>query len=585
MLTIILIFVGAYIVWATVRGSSRNKTVVKYTDPQTGQSKRITRETRQPNSTVIIEKPDPFEITDEIGRVLHILENENSNLFLTGKAGTGKSTLLRYFRATTKKFPVVVAPTGVAAVNVQGQTIHGFFGWNTEITIGRVRKASYEKSKIYRKMKMLIIDEISMVRADIFQCIDKFLRLNTGRPNLPFGGVQIVAIGDLYQLPPVVKGNERSYIERVFGSPFFFSTEAFLEGNFKKFELNNVFRQTEQDFINALNHIREGNPADSHIGLLNSVVIDEEPEDFEQYVHLVPTNAMAREINEARMSRLSSEAIIYKGNIYGSFSEKDAPTDLELTLKSGARAMLLNNDKKGRWVNGEIVTVVETKEASIIVEFVDNTVDEILPHIWETVQFVFDEEEQKIIPQKTGGFVQIPVKAAWAITIHKSQGKTFEKMFIDLGSGAFAEGQTYVALSRSKSLAGLKLASPLTREDIFVNEHVRAFMCFAGENDIQAIPTIQAVNSVMAEPKSSKSLLRADKKQFVLDAIKNLRKGKYIGIHVVYSGFNKSFREAFNDDPVTYINELVEQKIVYTHLVKGGVMLYDYKEYSQKRGK
>jgi len=579
----------AFLWWFFTRDSSggSDKQTVTYTDTKTGEIKKEVRKTRQAQDKLVIDKPEDFEINEEIKEVLDTLENTNNNLFLTGKAGTGKSTLLRYFRATTKKFPVVVAPTGVAAVNVQGQTIHSFFGWGIDITPERVRKVSYEKSQVYRRMKMLIIDEISMVRADMFECVDKFLRLNTGKPDQPFGGVQVVVIGDLYQLPPVVTGNEKKFFETKYSSPFFFSTEAFAKGSFKKFELDKVYRQKDQVFVSALNAIREGIPEDEHIKLLNQAVIDSEPEDFEDYVHLVTTNKMAKEINDARMSRLPAKPVTYKGTIFGTFKEKDAPTDLELTLKSGAQVMLLNNDKERKWVNGDVVKVLETNPETILVEFDDDTVQEVGVHTWETIRFVFDEEEQKIIPKKVGGFTQLPVKPAWAMTIHKAQGKTFEKVFMDLGAGAFAEGQTYVALSRCKSLEGLKLASPLMMHDVFVNDRVSEFMSFAhSENknlQTKRVLETETVTEVVktetkvktTETKSSESLT---KEEFVLQAIEKLRTKNYKGIHVVYSGFNEAFREYFNEDPVQCVSELEEQGLVVTHPVKGGVMLYNAKD-------
>src|SRR3989344_484613 len=583
----------AFIWWLFTPSSSSGsgKKKVTYTDAKTGEIKKEVRKIRQAQDKLVIDKPEDFEINEEIKEVLDTLENTNNNVFLTGKAGTGKSTLLRYFRATTQKFPVVVAPTGVAAVNVQGQTIHSFFGWGIDITPERVRKVSYEKSQVYRRMKMLIIDEISMVGADMFECIDSFLRLNTGKPEQPFGGVQIVVIGDLYQLPPVVTGNEKRFFETKYSSPFFFSTDAFAKGSFKKFELNKVYRQKDQVFVSALNAIREGIPEDEHIELLNKSVIDSEPEDFEDYVHLVTTNKMAKEINDARMNRLPTEPVTYKGTMFGNFKEKDAPTDLELTLKSGAQVMLLNNDKERKWVNGDVVKVLEVNPESILVEFNDNTVQEVGVHTWETVRFVFDEEEQKIIPKKVGGFTQIPVKPAWAMTIHKAQGKTFEKVFMDLGTGAFAEGQTYVALSRCKSLEGLKLASPLMMQDVFVNDQVSEFMSFAHESNKKP----QTKKTLETQPKTKvakaetivisavkKPTGNLSKEEFILQAIEKLRTKNYKGIHVVYSGFNEAFREYFNEDPIQCVSELEKQGLVVTHPVKGGVMLYNANDISAK---
>ncbi|MGV7221335.1 MAG: ATP-dependent DNA helicase [Nitrospinales bacterium] len=567
-------------IWLLARNKEdTTKTTVTYTDPKTSGIKKELKKTRKPQNRLVVDKPEGFEINEEIKEVLSSLENTNQNIFLTGKAGTGKSTLLNYFRATSRKDPIVVAPTGVAAVNVQGQTIHSFFGWGINIAPDRVRKVSYEKGKIYRNMKMLIVDEISMVRADLFECIDKFLRLNTGKQDLPFGGVQIVVIGDLYQLPPVVLAQEKKYFEEVFSSPFFFSTEGFDIGSFKKYELNKVYRQKDPEFVATLNAIREGVADDNHIDLLNKTVIEEEPEDFEDYVHLVTTNKMAKEINDKRMSRLSAEPVTYKGSIHGTFKEKDAPTDLELKLKTGALVMLLNNDRERKWVNGDVVKVLETRSQSVLVEFNDGTVHDVGIHSWETIRFIFDEEEQKIVPTKIGGFTQIPIKPAWAMTIHKAQGKTFEKVFMDLGSGAFAEGQTYVALSRCKTIEGLKLASPLTPHDIFVNEKVKSFMSFTYGQDK---PIARSKSKLKPTEKSKYTPEKNNKKieeklsveEFVLNSINNLRTKNYKGIHVVYSGFNKAFREYFDADPVESVKELEKKGLVKTRPVKGGVMLY-----------
>jgi len=231
----------AFLLWLLTRNKDNAaKTTVSYTDAKTGAIKKEVKKTREPQNFLVTDKPQSFEINEEIATVLTALENTNQNIFLTGKAGTGKSTLLSYFRGTSKKYPIVVAPTGVAAVNVQGQTIHSLFGWGIDVTPERVRKISYEKSQIFRKLKMLIVDEISMVRADLLECVDKFLRLNTGKQNLPFGGVQIVVISDLYQLPPVVKTQERQIFEEMYPS-LFFSAKAFNKGSFRKFELNNWY--------------------------------------------------------------------------------------------------------------------------------------------------------------------------------------------------------------------------------------------------------------------------------------------------------------------------------------------------------
>lgn len=580
--------------WFLSRIRSNGATTrVTYTDTNTGQQTTVARKIRQPQNRVEIEKPKDFEITEEIRAVLDTLENTNANLFLTGKAGTGKSTLLRYFRAMTRKGLVVVAPTGIAAINVQGQTIHSFFGWGPNITPDRARRASYQRAQIYRNMKMLIIDEVSMVRADLFECIDRFLRLNAGSPERPFGGVQVVAIGDLYQLPPVVTGPEKAFFERNYESPFFFSTDAYRKGSFKKFELNKVYRQKDPAFVEALNAIREGHPDQSHIRLLNtSVVARDGSEILENHVHIVTTNKIAKEINDVRMARLSANPITYTGSLSGAFSESNVPTDIELTLKTGARVMLLNNEKLNRWVNGDIVDVIETRPNSILVQFSDDTVGEIAPHTWETVRFIYDEEEGKIVPTKVGSFTQIPVKPAWAMTIHKAQGQTFDKVFIDLGAGAFAEGQTYVALSRCKTLEGLRLAAPLLKEDVFINPQVRKFMSFAygktaeptgpaktpAKEAARGTPPLGA-DKRPSEPKAQK-LSHAE---FVIQEIKRRRTGNYKGIHAVFSGFNEAFRDYFNEDPVKATEDLAKRGVIIVKPSRGGVILYDANEASSDR--
>ncbi len=575
METWIILGIIVFVLWYF---SYRDKNKITYTDTTTSRKQKVTKKIRNSQDKLVIEKPENFEITDEIRTVLNELENSNNNIFLTGKAGSGKSTLLRHFRATTRKNPVVVAPTGIAAINVQGQTIHNFFGWGIDITPARIRRASYDRLKVFRALKMLIIDEVSMVRVDLFECIDKALRLNTGNMSSPFGGVQIVAIGDLYQLPPVVTNENKSIFTKLYSSPFFFSTDAYKKNTFKKYELHKIFRQTDSNFIKILNAIREGNATQNHLKLLNSRIVSGELEDMDEYVHLVPTNKMAKEINSSKMEELSGKSTTYRGVLTGNFSEKNIPTDIELNLKPGAKVMLLNNDREKRWVNGDIVKLLETRENSILVEFDDDTVAEIGYHTWETIKFVFDEDEKKIIPKKSGGFSQLPVKPAWAMTIHKAQGKTFDKLFIDIGRGAFAEGQTYVALSRCRSLDGLRLAAPITKDDIIVNQDVRDFMSFS-KNTSKSNKNIKLINTKKKSmPKTKKTSGKISKKKFVLDAIHKLREGDYKGIHAVYSGFNQAFRDYYNEDPIKAVDKLVKDKVVITKPVKGGVMIYDYKE-------
>jgi len=447
---------------------------VTYTD-QSGIQKNERLKRRESRKILAIEKPENFEITPEIENVLNNFENTSNNYFLTGKAGTGKSTLLKYFRATTKKSHAVVAPTGIAALNVQGQTIHSFFGWGPDITPGRVKYARADKLIMYRSLDTLIIDEISMVRADLLDCIDRFLKMNR-RSNLPFGGVQIIAIGDPYQLPPIVTQEEEKYIKQVYGGPHFFRAKGYQAAAFTRLELTKIYRQKDdRNFIDILNAVRTGNITEEFMSILNSHAGNvSHPE----AIKLVTTNALARMINNAEMRKLPGNEKKYTAQIVGEFSEKVANhiTDVELVLKGGARVMLLNNDKKGRWVNGDVGYIMNLNENSIRVKFEDNTYDDVDLNQWDNIRFVYDEETGRIEPEIVGQFIQLPVKLAWAVTIHKSQGKTYEYVHIDFGTGTFAPGQAYVALSRCTSLSGLSFEAPMVINDVLTDEDVKTFM-------------------------------------------------------------------------------------------------------------
>lgn len=452
--------------------SSRKSKGITYTD-QSGEKKTESLQRRKSRKFLTVNKPEGFNITPEIRSILDLMDNTKQNVFLTGKAGTGKSTLLRHFRATTNKNHAVVAPTGIAAINVQGQTIHSFFGFRIGVTLGSVRPVSYEKLKVIRNLETLIIDEISMVRADLLDCIDKALRINR-RNTLPFGGVQVIAIGDPYQLPPVVTASEEKFIQRTYGAPHFFNAMSYKTSNFTTRELTKVYRQSDGVFIDILNAIRTGDHSESHINQLNSLTRSNRPTDSS--IKLVTTNNMAQMINQSQLDLIQSEAAHYSAQVSGNFSEKAAPTAIDLYLKEGARVMLLNNDREGRWVNGDVGLIIGLSKSSVKVKFEDGTYEDVEPNIWENIQFEFDEETQKIEPVIVGKFVQLPVKLAWAVTIHKSQGKTYEYVHIDFGSGTFAPGQAYVALSRVTSLNGLSFETPILPNDVLIDKAVKIFM-------------------------------------------------------------------------------------------------------------
>jgi ATP-dependent DNA helicase PIF1 len=425
-----------------------------------------------------------FEIekTPEFLRAFDLFEHSSKSIFLTGRAGTGKSTLLQYFRSSTRKNVAVVAPTGVAAINIKGQTIHAFFGFKPDITPDaakelRVRRA---KRELYRHLDAVIIDEISMVRADLLDCIDTFLRHNGPDKKKPFGGVQMVLIGDLYQLPPVVRSSEREMFAQAYPSPYFFSARVFAGCAFEFLELEKIYRQTEDRFIRLLNAVRDNVLTAEDIGLLNTRCrpdFEPPPDDF--YVHLTTTNDLADAINRDRLAAIKGKAFTYAGDVEGAFEQKNLPTHEQLQLKIGAQVMLLNNDPMGRWVNGSIAHVrdiIHAGEDVIRVRLADGHDVDIEPFTWEMFRFVYDKELDHVASETVGSFRQYPLRLAWAVTIHKSQVKTFTRVSIDLGRGAFSHGQAYVALSRCTTLEGIVLKRPLTRQDILLDERIRSFL-------------------------------------------------------------------------------------------------------------
>ncbi|MEA3307569.1 MAG: PIF1 family ATP-dependent DNA helicase, partial [Elusimicrobiota bacterium] len=397
-----------------------------------------------------------IELNSQFKKALDLIENTSKSVFITGKAGTGKSTLLRYFRDHSLKDVVVLASTGVAALNVGGETIHSFFGFKPDITMEKVKKLKGAKSRAFKKINTIIIDEVSMVRADLFDCVDAFLRLNGKDENLPFGGTQIILIGDLYQLPPVVSFKERDFFSRRYSGPYFFDADAFEDFDFEFIELEKIYRQKSEDFISILNSVRDNSAGIKELSVLNSRLekVFNKAYEAERLINLVTTNKAAYEINKEHLHSLGGREYIYSCDIDGKFSSQVYPTEEELSFKIGAQIMLLNNDPLGRWVNGsigEIVNVIKDLKGGrdkIIIMLLSGKLVEVLPFTWELFHFKFDDKTNKIASETIGSFRQYPLKLAWAITIHKSQGKTFDKVVLDLGHRAFAAGQVYVALSR-----------------------------------------------------------------------------------------------------------------------------------------
>ena len=415
------------------------------------------------------------------------INNTGTSVFLTGKAGTGKTTFLRHICHTTNKRCVVVAPTGVAAINANGVTIHSFFQLPftpflpslknviSEYSLNKqhVRK---EKIEIIRTLDLLIIDEISMVRADLLDAIDDNLR-RYRHSQRPFGGVQLLMIGDLQQLPPVVKDDEWELMKQVYPSPFFFNSKALQRTPFITIELTKIFRQSDSQFINLLNNIRQNKFDNDTLNLLNTRYLPNfQPNDSEGYIQLTTHNYQAQNINSAKLESLCGESYSFEAYIEGNFPEYSYPTDNVLTLKEGAQVMFVRNDSspEKKFYNGKIATITSISNTDIIVEDREGNTIEVKRDKWENIKYTINKDNKEIEAVVDGSFIQYPLKLAWAITVHKSQGLTFERAIIDVGS-AFTYGQVYVALSRCKSFEGLVLSSPITPQCAFNNNDVEIF--------------------------------------------------------------------------------------------------------------
>lgn len=422
-----------------------------------------------------------LEITSEFEQTLKLIE-EGHSLFLTGKAGTGKSTLIQHFKKNTKRKVAFLAPTGLAAVNIGGQTIHSFFGFP-----GRLLDKNEIKKKrnrrVYQELDTIVIDEASMVRADMLDNIDHFLRINGSNHNEPFGGIQMVLVGDLNQLPPVVTESAKPILAMWgYENPFFFEADAWKESYPTIIQLTEVFRQSDEPFLSLLNKIRNREAERDDFTFLNNQH-KPIPEDFQAkpYITLSSTNAIAERLNRQRLDELWTSEYVYMAEVSGSFGEKAFPADMKLHLKVGAQVLFCKNDtEEGRWVNGTIGKVVELSTQGIKVS-IKNVIEEtevehwVKPDKWEVYNYDFNAGKNKVEAKSVGSFTQFPLRLAWAITIHKSQGMTFDQVVIDMGRGAFAPGQTYVALSRCRTLAGIILKKPITYKDVMVDENVLEF--------------------------------------------------------------------------------------------------------------
>jgi tetratricopeptide repeat protein len=448
---------------------------------------------------------------EEMQKALQIIQFTRRSLFLTGKAGTGKSTFMRHIAATIKKKHIILAPTGIAAINAGGSTLHSFFKLpfhpllptDKRYSARNIRdtlKYNGEKTKLLREVELIIIDEISMVRADIIDFIDKVLRIYNRNMREPFGGKQLLLVGDIYQLEPVIKEDERQLLRPFYPSCFFFDAHVFREMQLIAVELKKVYRQRDAQFISLLDHIRTSQVSDTDLRLLNARVNAEiGTEEGRLSITLSGRRDTVDYINEKQLNTLPDQPTIFYGHIEGEFPESSLPTPIELEVKTGAQVLFIKNDKERRWVNGTLGTIIgfgDEEDGIIYVRTEDGRDFDVEREIWSNVRYTFNEKEQKIEEEEIGSYQQFPLRLAWAITVHKSQGLTFNNVKIDFTGGVFAGGQTYVALSRCTSLQGISLQEPIRRENIFVRTEVTNFA--------RNYNNLNIINSALQESKADK---------------------------------------------------------------------------------
>lgn len=424
-----------------------------------------------------VEKADveTIELSSEQKALYDVIENTDDNIYITGKAGTGKSVLLEYLVKYTRKTVAVTAPTGIAALNVNGMTVHSFFRFAPDIIDPENLDIDYKTKDILSQMDAIIIDEVSMMRVDLMEGINRKLQL-AKKNELPFGGIQMILFGDLYQLPPVITDGElQNYLHQTYGGIYFFNAPVFQKKALKIYELNNIFRQKDPEFRAMLNAIRFGDSSDEVLDKINERTNIRLPEDG--YITLAGTNSAVSHINQKKLDELDGEEFTYIADIEGDIKESSFPTEKYLKLKVGAQVMMLKNDteRPRRWANGTLGTITSL-DKEVVKVLINGKELSLTRANWEKIRYDYDHEVKALTKQIVSVFNQIPMRLAWAITVHKSQGQTYESAVIDMTGGAFAHGQTYVALSRCKSLEGLYLKSRIRPEDIIIDQEIINFM-------------------------------------------------------------------------------------------------------------
>jgi ATP-dependent DNA helicase PIF1 len=412
---------------------------------------------------------DTIDVNADFARALALIEGGHEHVFVTGRAGTGKSTLLHLLVEETRKRVAVVAPTGLSAIHVGGQTIHSFFRLPPRfIDVREIRPLRH--TGVMKNIDVLVIDEVSMVRSDLMDGIDITLRTNR-RSDTPFGGVQLAVFGDLWQLPPVVREPELKEYFAAHGGSWFFQANAWRQAGGRSVELDRIYRQQDDPaFLRILQQVRDGEPDELTLELLNERVVDRRVlEAADAPVVLTGTNNAAARENSRRLSALKGPLVNYAAELAGRFDPGAFPTESELWLRAGARVMFLRNDPEGRWVNGSFGTVTALGDEGPTVALADGTEHVVKRTTWENMAYQYDRTGRQITREVVGSYKQLPLRLGWAITIHKSQGQTFDRVFVDLAGGAFSHGQVYVALSRCRTLAGLMLARPVRHQDVLLD--------------------------------------------------------------------------------------------------------------------